>query len=121
MAKKQKKTDFYRVGTKPGAGIIASVDVGLGQDAFVSMFLDKTPILSAPAPIGLQRVGTAAEVKGKLLIVETKVTDVSNMTNKMSVTLRLSGGKSVKLIEQFGEVAEQNESILFQTMVLFRE
>ena len=121
MAKKQKKTDFYRVGSTPGAAIIASVDVGLGQQGFVSMFLDKTPILSAPAPVGLQRVGTAADVKGKLLIVETKVTDVMELTNKMSVTVRLAGGRAVKLITQPGEVAEQNDSILFQTIVLLRE
>jgi len=121
VAKKQKKTSFYKVGTNGAADILASVDVGLGQTGFVTISLDQTPIVSAPAPIGLLRVGTAADVKGKLLIVEAKVTDVSIMTNKMSVTVKLTGGPADKLVPQPGEVAEQGESILFETTILFRQ
>jgi hypothetical protein len=121
VAKKQKKTSFYKVGTSDGADILASVDVGLGQDGFVTISLDRTAIVSAPAPIGMLRVGTAAEVKGKLLIVEAKVTDVSTMTNKMSVSVMLTGGPSPKLVQQPGEVAAQGDSILFETAVLFRQ
>jgi hypothetical protein len=120
VAKKQKKTSFYKVGTN-AADILASVDVGLGQTGFVTISLDQTPIVSAPAPIGLLRVGAAADVKGKLLIVETKVTDVSIMTNKMSVAVKLTGGPADKLVPQPGEVAEQGESILFETTILFRQ
>jgi hypothetical protein len=55
VAKKQKKTSFYNVGTSAGADVLASVDVGLGQAGFVTMSLDRKRIVSAPSPIGMQR------------------------------------------------------------------
>jgi hypothetical protein len=120
MAKKQNQTESYPVG-KGKENVTVSVDVGLGQLAAVQMALDKTPIVSAPAPLGLQNLGPGSALKGKLLIVETMVTDVSIMTNKMSVVTKLTGGVTPKTITTSGEVADQGESILFETFVLFEE
>jgi hypothetical protein len=121
MAKKLEKNDSYRVGKKAGAIIRASVDVGLGQDGFVKMSLDRKAIIGTAAPIGLLAVGTAAEVKEKLLVVQSKVTDVSVMTNRMSVAIRLTGGPSPKTITVPAEVTDQGDSILIEVFVLFRE
>ena len=120
MAKKQKKTDSYAIG-KGKNDVTVSVDVGVGQLGSVQISLDKTPIVSAPAPLGLQNLGSGEALKGKLLIVETKVTDVSVMTNKMSVVLKLNGGAAAKTITVNDEVADQGASVLFQNFVLLEE
>jgi hypothetical protein len=120
MATKQKRTDSYRVG-KGTKNVTVSVDVGLGQLGGVKLSVDKKPIVSAPAPLGLLDLGPGSALKGKLLIFETLVTDVSIMTNKMSVVIKLTGGTSPKTITTNGEVVEQLESILFQTLVLIKE
>jgi hypothetical protein len=119
MAKKQERNDFYKVGAG-NATIKAAVDVGLGQLGAVKMFLDKKLIVNTSAPIGQQLLGSAKDVVGKLLIVETVVTDVSIMTNKLSVVIMLTGGPSPKTIIRTDEV-EDGESTLFETFVLFRE
>jgi hypothetical protein len=120
MAKKVKKTDSYKVGTG-NQKVKASVDVGLGQLGFVKMSLDRKPLVSTGAPVGLQTLGSPSELAGKLLIVETVVTDVSIMTNKMSVTHKLIGGPAPKTITVTDEVMEQGDSLLFQASVLFKE
>ena len=118
---KGEKNESYRVGTKAGAVIRASVDVGLGQDGFVKVSLDRKAIIATAAPIGLLAIGTAAEVKDKLLVVQAKVTDVSVMTNRMSVAIRLTGGRSPKTITLPAEVSEEGDSVLLEVFVLFRE
>jgi hypothetical protein len=120
MAKKIKKSDSYKVGTGTER-IKAAVDVGLGQLGFVKMSLDKKPIVSTGAPVGMQTLGTPSELAGKLLLIETAVTDASIMTNKMSVTHKLTGGVAAKTIRVLDEVAAPGDSILFQTFVLFKE
>lgn len=121
MAKKVEKNDSYRVGKKAGALIRASVDVGLGQDGFVKMSLDKKLLIGTAAPLGQLAVGTAGEVIDKLLIVQAKVTDVSVMTNRMSVVVKLVGGPSPKTITVPAEVSDQGDSVLIEVFILFRE
>ena len=121
MAKKIDKNDSYRVGKKSAAVIRASVDVGLGQDGFVKLSLDNKPLLGTFAPVGLLALGTAYAVKEKLLVVQVKVTDVSVMTNRMSVTVRLTGGPSAKSITVPAEVSDDGDSVLIEVFVLFRE
>jgi hypothetical protein len=120
MASKQKKTDSYKVGTGNNT-IEVALDVGLGQLGAVKIALDKKTLVIAAAPMGQQPVGRAKDVVGKLLIVETMVTDVSIMTNKMSVVIQLIGGPSAKTITLTDEVPAEGESILFETFVLFKE
>ena len=120
MAKKEKKTDSYAVG-KGTKDVKVSIDVGLGQLGSVKLSVDKSPIASVPAPLGLQNLGPGSALKGKLLIAEVLVTDVSIMTNKMSVVLKLTGGAASKTITTNGEVVDQGDSILFQIFVLIKE
>ena len=121
MAKKQKKNDTYKVGTTGGAKIKVAVAVGLGQLGAVKLFLERRLITAGGAPLGQTIVGTADELKGKLMTVETRVDDVSLMTNKMSVVIRLVGGPTPKVITTDGLVTNQGDSIIFDTAVLFRE
>jgi hypothetical protein len=120
MAKKQKKTDSYAVG-KGNKNVKAFVDVGLGQLGFLKLSIDKDHKLSAPAPLGPVDLGRGSDLKGKLLIFETLVTDVSTMTNRMSVVIQLAGGTSEKAVTMDGEVGEDLDSILFQAFILVKE
>jgi hypothetical protein len=120
MAKREKKSESYVVG-RGNKHVKVSVDVGLGQLGFLKLSVDRDHKISAPAPLGPVDLGPGADLKGKLLIFETLVTDVSTMTNKMSVIVQLSGGTSTKTITTKGEVGEQGDSILFQIFVLIKE
>lgn len=119
MIKKIRKNDFYKVGTSD-SDVKASVDVGLGQRGTVKVTLGTTSLATTGAPLGLN-LGKGSELQGKLLTVETLVTDVSTMTNKMSVALKLSGGPSSKTITTPGEVTDPGDSVIFQTLVLIKE
>ncbi len=123
MAKKTtkvQKRDSYSVG-KGTRDITAAVDVGLGQIGTVAMFVEKKPIVDGEAPIAPESLGEGNTLKDKLLLVEATVTDVSVMTNKMSVVVRLNGGRTTKKVTAAGEVAEDGDSIFFQIFVLFEE
>ena len=119
MAKKIKKTDSYKVGTA-NADVKVGVDVGLGQRGTTKITLSTTPLVTVGAPVSLT-VGKGSDIKGKLLTIETLVTDVSTMTNKMSVAVKLTGGPSSKTITTPGEVTDSGDSVIFQTLVLFKE
>ena len=119
MAKKIKKTDSYKVGTSD-SDVRVAVDVGLGQRGTVKISFGTTSLVTTGTPVDLM-VGKASAIKGRLLTVETLVTDVSTMTNKMSATVKLSGGPSPKTVTTPGEVTEQGDSAIFQTLVLFKE
>ena len=103
MAKKQERNDFYKVGA--GNATIKAArrrrpwTARRRQD--VSRQETDGEHVSAD---GQQLVGSAKDVVGKLLIVETVVTDVSIMTNKMSVVIMLTGGPSPKTITRTDEV-----------------
>lgn len=116
--KKVKKQDTYAVGSK-AESIRASVDVGVGQLGTISMRVDEKLVGISPSPVGQRDLGTAQSLAGRLLLVEALVTDVSIMTNKMSVIVHLSGGKSVKKVTAKDEVTEDGESMLFQTFIRF--
>lgn len=119
MAKKIKKTDAYRIASG-NEKIQVAVDVGLGQLGFVKISLGTKPVASAGAPVGLQTLGTRDELADKLLIIEAVVTDVSIMTNKMSVIVKLTGGPAPKTVRVTDEVVDQGDSIIFQISVLLR-
>jgi hypothetical protein len=101
--------------------IKAAVAVGLGQLGAVKLFLEGQLLTAGVAPLGQTPIGPASEVKGKLLTVEARVDDVSEMTNKMSVVIRLTGGPSAKTITANGEVDTANDSIIFETAITLRE
>jgi hypothetical protein len=120
MAKKQEKNSSYKVGSGTSE-IRAAVDVGAGQKGTVSVALDRKSLRkNAATPVAPVKLGAAEDVEGKLLIVETAVTDVIGMTNKMSVTVRLTGGPSPKNVPDSTEV-DDGETVLFQTFILLKE
>ena len=59
--------------------------------------------------------------KAEIADVQVKVTDVSVMTNRMSVTVRLTGGPTAKSITVPAEVSDDGDSVLIEVFVLFRE
>lgn len=113
-----KKRDFYDVGTGT-RDILASVDVGAGQIGTMAVLINKKAIVEEEAPLAPQNLGLGSDLKGKLLIVEGTVTDVSVMTNKMSVIVRLTGGRNTKKVTATAEVADDGDSVFFQVAVLF--
>ena len=119
MAKKIRKNGIYKVGINNG-DIIVSLDVGLGQRGTTKITLGTSTIATSGVPVSLT-VGKGDALKGKLLTLETLVTDVSTMANKMSVTVKLSGGASGKTILNPGDVTSSGDSVIFQTLVLFKE
>ena len=120
MAKKQEKNASYKVG-KGTSEITAAVDVGAGQKGTVSMALDKKSVKKkADTPVAAVKLGAAKDVLGKLLIVETAVSDVIPMTDKMKVTVKLEGGPSPRNVTSTAEEGEA-ETVLFQTFVLLKE
>jgi len=123
MATKEKEKEvIYQIG-KGAAVIKASVDVGLGQEGFVSMALDDKKLFPGVkrAPLARQSLGKASALLEKFLIVETRVSDVSKMTNKMSVTVNLTGAAEGKKVVTTDEVEKDGDEIRFRTFVLFQE
>jgi hypothetical protein len=119
--RKVQKRDSYSVGAGNRA-IAAAVDVGLGQIGTVTMSVGRNTIVDGEeAPLPPDELGQGDDLKGKLLLVEVTVTDVSAMTNKMSVAVRLTGGRTTKKVTVSDEVEEEGDSLFFQVFVLFQE
>jgi hypothetical protein len=89
-----------------------AVSIGEGQTGLVSVFLGGVKISRTPAPIDL-RIGRGDEVRDRLLEIRTLVNDVSNQTNKMSVTYQLTGGVLPVECVSKGETAHDNEPLDF--------
>ena len=79
----------YRVGA--GAGEIRlTLTVGEGQFGTSRAKLDGLVLATGSGPMSI-RVGRRSEVKGKTLFVRSIINDVNSLTNRMSVTYRLTG------------------------------
>jgi hypothetical protein len=119
MAKKTarvRERDSYSVGTGT-RDITAAVDVGLGQIGSVTMSVEEDVVAEGEAPLPPQSLGLGTDLVGKLLLVEVTVSDVSVMTNKMKVIVKLGGGASAKRIEAVAEVQEEGDSVFFEIFV----
>jgi hypothetical protein len=123
MATKEKEKEVIcNIGK--GAGVIkASVDVGLGQEGFVSMAIEEKKLFPGVkrTPLAPQSLGKGSTLLEKFLIVETRVSDVSKITNKMSVTVNLTGAETSKKVVTTDEVDKDGDEIRFRTFVLFQE
>ena len=122
MAKKIAKVserDSYSVGTGT-RDITAAVDVGLGQIGTVTMSLEDDVVADEEAPLPPQTLGKGQDLVDQILLVEVTVTDVSVMTNKMKVVVRLAGGSASKRVEATGEVQDEGESVFFTIAVRFK-
>lgn len=112
MADKVKTDDTYQVGA---ADVFLSLTIGDGQFGTSDVFVGGTQIVRASGPIGSLRLGSGAAIKGKKLLVRSVVSDVSTMTNKMSVSYRLNGGTAPKAIVAKGSVATSGKTLVFET------
>jgi hypothetical protein len=122
MAKKTarvRERDTYSVGTGT-RDITASVDVGLGQIGTVTMSLEDDVVAEEEAPLPPQSLGEGNELIGKILRVDVTVSDVSVMTNKMKVIVKLGGGSASKRVEATAEVEEEGDSVFFEITVRFK-
>ena len=120
MARVVETRDLYRVGTS-GNDVLVSVNVGLGQAGMTKVLLGLTPLLTTSPPIGRLNIGPGAGLEGQLLIVETRVDDVSTKTDKMGVDVTLEGGTRTKTIKADDDGDGPGKSLLFRTFVAFRK
>jgi hypothetical protein len=114
MAEKVRTDESYTVGA---GDVLLSLNIGEGQFGTSDIFLGSTQILRASGPIGGLLLGPGPDLEGQTLLVRSFVSDVSTMTNKMSVTYRLSGGRTAKTIVARGAVARQGQSLVFETRI----
>jgi len=114
----ERKTS-YRVAT--AGDVSVAVDVGLGQIGTITLFLEDAELVAgAEAPLPPRVLGAGTALAGRLLTIEVTVTDVSIMTNQMSVVVRLEGGTAPKTITANAEVDEEGDSRDFRVFVLFK-
>jgi hypothetical protein len=112
MADKVKTDNTYQVGT---GDVFLSLSIGEGQFGTSDVLLGGTKLVRASGSIGSLRIGSGPDIKGKKLVARSAVNDVSTMTNKMSVTYRLDGGKSQKALTAKGSVGAQGKLLIFET------
>jgi len=112
MADKVKTDDTYQVGS---ADVFLSLAIGEGQFGTSDVFVGGAQILRASGSIGSLRLGPGAAIKGKKLLVRSVVSDVSTMTNKMSVSYRLNGGAAQKALVAKGSVDAHGKTLIFET------
>lgn len=99
--------------------IFVSVSIGEGQFGTSDVLLDSQEILRASGPIGKLLVGNGDGLAGKTLTVRTIVNDVSAATNRMSVTYKLTGGRSTATFTARGRVAQSNDLLAFEANFSF--
>lgn len=104
--------DDYNVGA--GAGDVRlALTIGEGQFGTSRVKLNEKELVTASGPISL-RIGKRSEVKGKKLFVRSIVNDVNTLTNRMSVTYRLTGGTSERKTTAKGRVAQEGDFLVFE-------
>jgi hypothetical protein len=107
--------DDYRVGA--GAGDIRlAVTIGEGQFGTSRAKLDGSELATGSGPFSV-KVGKRSEVKGKTLFVRTVVNDVNSLTNRMSVTYRLTGGTEPAKIVAKGTVTQEGDVLIFDANI----
>jgi hypothetical protein len=88
--------------------------IGEGQSGTSDIFIDKTRIVRASGTIGRLLVGNGADLAGKALVARSVVNDVSAVTNRMSVTYKLTGGKSNAEFTLPGTVSKSGAALVFE-------
>lgn len=101
----------YGVGT--GAGVVElALTIGEGQFGTSRVKLGDAELVTASGPISVM-VGKRSEVKGKTLFVRSVVNDVNSVTNRMSVTYRLTGGAADSKTIARGKVTQEGDALVF--------
>lgn len=112
MPERVTTNDTYKVGN---GDVFISLAIGEGQFGTSEVSIDGTRLVRSSGSIGGLRVGAGPKVKGKDLKVRSVVSDVSTMTDRMSVTYRLNGGQATKSIVAKGKVDKAGKMLIFET------
>ena len=101
----------YRLGS--GAGDVRlGLTIGEGQFGTSRTKLDGTVLATGSGPM-MVRIGKRSELKGKSLTIRTVVNDLNSMTNRMSVTYRLTGGEEDQKVIAKGKVTAEGDLLVF--------
>lgn len=95
--------------------VFLSLAIGEGQFGTSDVSVGSSRILRSSGSIGRLHLGSGPEIKGKKLKVKSVVSDVSTMTDRMSVTYQLTGGSGPKSIVARGKVDKAGASLIFET------
>ena len=106
----------YAVG---GKDVRLSITIGEGQLGMSSVSLGTQLLVKASDTIGGLLLGSGSDLIDEELRVDTVVTDVSSLTNRMSVTYRLEGGKARKAWLAKGKVTSAFDTLFFRATFSF--
>jgi hypothetical protein len=99
--------------------VYLTVTIGEGQQGRSSVLLNAREILRTSPPIGALLLGPGPDLASGKLTVRTVVNDVVATTNRMSVTYKLSDGKSSEEFISNGRVASENDYLIFEANFSF--
>ena len=94
--------------------VVLAVVIGEGQIGTTRVKLDGVALsVTATGPVTVT-VGKASAVKGKELFIRSIVNDVNSLTNRMSVTYRLTGGAAAGHSIAHGSVVNEGDVLVFE-------
>jgi len=96
--------------------VFLSVTVGEGQFGLSDVRLGTQKLVRATGPITV-RIGHGPDIAGQKLVVMSVVNDVNTHTNRMSVSYRLTGGKTSDAFVANGTVANEGGVLVFQANI----
>lgn len=96
----------YAVDTDP---VFVTIEIGDGQIGGGQVIVGGK--ILGQCPVRDLKVGAAAEIRGKRLVVKTLVSDESETTNRTSVRYVLSGGKVKQPFVSIGTVDKNGDAI----------
>jgi hypothetical protein len=102
----------YRVGTGTG-DIRLALTIGEGQFGTSRVRLDGSELATGSGPMSV-KVGRRSDVKGTRLFVRSIINDVNSLTNRISVTYRLTGGTTGRKTTAKGRAAKQGDVVVFE-------
>jgi hypothetical protein len=106
--------DSYIVAEGP---VTLDVSLGEGQKGFIEVLLSGKVLASGTRIEGLE-LGDGQALAGQKLRITSTVTDTNPMTNRTSVTYRLSGGKSDRRYMSRHEVDSEGDTVDYDAIFL---
>lgn len=104
--------ESYSVGAGSDTVVLAVV-IGEGQIGTSRVRLDGAELVTATGPITVA-VGKPATVKGKRLFIRSIINDVNSLTNRMSVTYRLTGGAAPRQSIANANAPNEGDVLVFE-------
>ncbi len=112
------RREIYRVADRR---VSVTAQVGAAQDGHITMLLDDEEIAECPAPVGPIDLGPGMRLVGRLLTVDSFITDVSPHTDAVRLTVRLEGGPEPCVIPLEDQVDTPGGTLNLRVLVLFKE